>query len=118
MAGSSVCRHGSSIWASFGAEDLHRASRLVGMDIPKRGVDHVDHYLDDFKMLGPAHSAVGNVGKPCMGVRKGGSMGSNDSPSPKRGHLHHWNFFFKSRSTLSTLSTIALIRSTGNDGKM
>ena len=24
-----------------------------------------------------------------MGVRKGGSMGSNDPPSPKRGHLHH-----------------------------
>ena len=37
-----------------------------------------------------------------MGVRKGegggGSMGSNDPPSPKRGHLHHWNFFFKLRT--------------------
>ena len=37
--------------------------------------------------------------QPCthdMGVRKGGSMGSNDPPpSPKRGHLHHW--FFSNR---------------------
>ena len=33
-----------------------------------------------------------------MGIRRGGggggwSMGLNDPPSPKRGHLHHWIFF-------------------------
>ena len=53
-----------------------------------------------------------------MGVRRGGgggggSMGSNDPPppSPMRGHLHHWNFFFISRTSIlhiCTLSTIAL----------
>ena len=37
VAGLSVCRHGSAIWATFGFEDLHRASRLVGMDILMRG---------------------------------------------------------------------------------
>ena len=53
-----------------------------------------------------------------MGVRKGGSMGSNDPPPLSEVTFTIGIFFFKSRSTLRTLSTIALIRSTGNDGKM
>ena len=58
---------------------------------------------------------------PWAYARGGGSMGSNDPPSPKRGHLHHWNFFsnrvlvFYINYTLLvyyTLCTNALIQST------
>ena len=37
----------------------------------------------------------------------GGLMGSNDPPSPMRGHLHHWNSRTSNLHTC-TLSTIAL----------
>ena len=48
----------------------------------------------------------------CMGVRRGGRwVRTTPPPSPMRGHLHHWNLFFISRTSIlhtCTLSTIAL----------
>ena len=51
----------------------------------------------------------------CVAVSHGRTQGGSNNPppppSPMRGHLHHWNFFFISRTSIlhtCTLSTIAL----------
>ena len=58
-----------------------------------------------------------------MGVRRGGSTGSNDPPSPKRGHLHRWIFFFRFNSRTNRVVVLVHVRyrydrGTGNDGKI